>query len=407
MVTVKEPSIPSAPGERPRLAARINGLHTSHDARLLARLEAFRGEIFPFHIGESHQLPEAPIRQALDVVDDHPIYHCSPPQGLPPLREAIAAHLRRSGLTHVTPEDILIVHGATHGLYLACQALLDPGDEVLVLSPHWPLINEMIHATCATPIEVPFTSGPEPQAALRSVERLASRIGPRTRAVYLTSPNNPDGAVLEREELAGIARLCVEHDLIALVNEAYDRFLYVKKPPRLGMLPGMAERTVHVFSFSKSHRMAGLRVGYVLAPSAIREAMTKLTRLSIYNVPVLMQRAALAACGQEESIREMVATARQGRDFLCAALESVPGVRLQRPQGGAYVFADLDELLGKHDCAELLDHCLDEGVVFSPGESFGAEYPRWARFCFTAMDTSTLERGAHLLTVLLRRFSTK
>jgi aspartate/methionine/tyrosine aminotransferase len=399
------PCVPPAPGPRPRLAARIAGLRASLYARILARLESFQGELFPFHIGESHQLPDAAIREALGTVDDRAIHRYSHPQGLPPLREALAAHLRSTGMTHVEPSDVLVVHGATHGLSLACQAILDPGDEVLVLSPHWPLINGMIHTACAIPVEVPFTSGPGPQAAQGSVALLASRIGPKTRAVYLTSPNNPDGAVLGREELEGIARLCIEHDLYALVDEAYDRFLYADSPPRLAMLPGMAERTINVFSFSKSHRMAGLRVGYVVAPPAIREAMTKLANISIYNVPVLMQRAALAACGQEEAVRETVALARKGRELLCSALETVPGVRFQRPQGGAYVFVDLDGILGERDCAELLERCLDEGVVFSPGEAFGTGYERWARFCFTTMDADTLERGAHKLTSLLRQFS--
>jgi aspartate/methionine/tyrosine aminotransferase len=389
---------------RPRLAARIAGLRPSLYARILGRIEAFDGEVFPFHIGESHQLPDVAIREALKSADDRAIHRYAHPQGCVPLREAIAEQCRRSGRPGVGRDDVLVVHGGTHGLSLACQAVLDPGDEVLVLSPHWPLINGMIRTACAVPVEVPFTSGLQHERGASPARVLTSRLTERTRAIYLTSPNNPDGAVLSAEQLAEVARVCLEHDLYAFADEAYERFLYVDRPPPLATLAGMAERTISIFTFSKTYRMAGLRVGYVVAPPDLREAMTRLANISVYNVSLLMQRAALAAIGCEASVEETVAQARRGRELLCAGLRSVPGVRFHVPEGGAYLFANLGELLGERDCYELLERCLDEGLVFAPGEGFGADYSRWARFCFTTMEEAKLERGTEKLASLLRAF---
>lgn len=400
--------MPHAPGTAPatprraRLAERISGLKPSLYARIVRRIEAHEGEVFGFHIGESHLAPDAAVLEALhQSAHDRTIHRYASPQGLIPLRDAIAQDLGLRG-SPVHPNDVLVVHGATHGLSLACQAVLDPGDEVLVLSPHWPLINGMITTACAVPVEVPFTSAPDGSAPRPEV--LASFVTERTRAIYLTSPNNPDGAVLSAEQLDVIAGLCRAHDLYAFVDEAYERFLYVDRPPSLAQRQGMAERTIRIFTFSKTHRMAGLRVGYVVAPPDILGAMTRLSNLSVYNVSLLMQRAALAAMGADAAVSESVAEAARARDQLCAALSSVQGLRFRAPHGGAYVFADLDALLGDRDCEALLDCALDEGVVFSPGEGFGAAYARWARFCFTAMDAEKLARGSDRLAQVFARF---
>lgn len=387
---------------RARLAGRIAGLRPSLYARVLQRIEAHGGEVFPFHIGESHLSPAPEICAALlEAAEDRAIHRYASPQGLVPLREAIAERLRLSGRAGISRDDVVVTHGATHGLSLVCQAVLDPGDEVLVLSPHWPLINGMIHTACAVPVEVPFTT--DPRAAERPPPgRLSSFVTERTRAIYVTSPNNPDGAVLGPAQLEEIARTCVEHDLYAFVDEAYERFLYVDAPPPLSSFDGMAERTIGIFTFSKTHRMPGLRVGFVVAPPDVRDAVTRLANLSVYNVSLMMQRAAIAACACESAVAETISQARAARDVLCSALSEIPGVRFRVPDGGAYIFADLSQVLGEGDCYALLERALDVGIVFSPGEGFGAEYGKWARFCFTAMDERKLARGAERLVALLR-----
>lgn len=390
---------------RDRLAQRIAGLRPSLYARVLGRLETYSGEIYPFHIGETWLQPAPAIKAALGAVDDGAVHHYGHPQGILELREAIAARVSARGHA-VNADDVIVTHGATHGLNLACQAILDPGDEVLVLSPHWPLINGMIHTACAVPVEVPFTCQLRARPNVDVEALLRPHLSPRTRAIYVTSPNNPDGVVLREGELGALARFCVENDLYAFVDEAYEAFHFVEPAPSLACLPGMEERAIRVFTFSKSHRMAGLRVGFSIASPDVRAAMVKLANISIYNVSLLMQRAALVAlseCG--ETVSETSRTALEARDILCDALGSLEGISFTPPEGGAYVFADLSRVLGDADCFELLDACLDEGVVFSPGVGFGAAYEKHARFCFTAMEPERLRRGAARLGEVIRRFN--
>jgi aspartate/methionine/tyrosine aminotransferase len=388
--------------DRPRLAGRISGMKPSLYARILSKLASFQGETYPFHIGETHLLPPPEVRAALRQVEEPTFHHYGHPQGIIEIRESIAVRLNKTGRPDVTAGDVILTHGATHGLNLACQAILDPGDVMLVLSPHWPLINAMVHTASAVPVEVPFTSQIR-QSKIGVTQLLEEHLQPRTRAIYLTSPNNPDGVVLTREELMEISRFCVTHDLYALVDEAYDRFHFGKAPPKLATLPGMQDRTISTYSFSKSHRMAGLRIGYAVAPSDIRDAMIKMANISIYNVSLLTQRAALAALqAGEEVVEASVQAAQTASATFCDILSEAEGVQFLRPEGGAYVFANLEGILGKRSCFDLLDDCLDEGVVFAPGAGFGRHYNTWARFCFTAMSPDRLERGSRKLVQLLK-----
>ncbi len=394
---------PPAP-KRPRLAGRMLGLPPSLYTKILSRLQRHKGEVFPFHIGETHLLPVPEVMDALRQVDDAAVHHYGHPKGILELRSAIADHLQARGQPDVTPEDVVVTHGATHGLNLACQAILDPGDVMLVLSPHWPLINHMVHTACAVPVEVPFSTRLRHEN-VNAYDILKENILPRVRAVYVTSPNNPDGVVLRNDELADIARFCTEHDLYALVDEAYDSFHFGKRYRKMSSFPGMAERTISVHTFSKSFRMAGLRVGYNVAPPDVRHAMTRLANISIYNVSLLTQRAALRALNDcIASVEETVQSAKEAASYFCDQLDQVAEFQFLHPEGGAYVFANLTEILQGQDAFAFLGACLDVGIVFAPGAGFGKDYANYGRFCFTAMAPDHLERGATLLLETARKF---
>lgn len=388
-----------------RLATRTAGLRPSLYARLLRRLESFEGELYPFHIGESWLLPDASVKRALAELDEHSVHRYGHPQGIPALRELIASQLSTPG-SAVSADNVVVTHGATHGLHLACQALLDPGDEVLVLSPHWPLINGMITAASACPIEVPFTCRlrSESKAPVSVVDVLQPYLSSRTKAVYVTSPNNPDGAVLDVRELEQLAQVCVEHDLFALVDEAYDRFCFHDRPPPLSVFKGMEHRAVRLFSLSKSHRLAGLRVGFAAAPLPICDAMVRLANISVYNVSLLVQRAALVALAEgEESVQVSRKAAEAGHSVLLEALRAIDGLQVRPAQGGAYLFVDLAPFLRGRTCIELLDQAAAQGVLFAPGVGFGSAYASYARFCFTTMEPERMLRGVRRLGELLHQ----
>ncbi|MFZ9886598.1 MAG: pyridoxal phosphate-dependent aminotransferase [Myxococcota bacterium] len=397
----------SRPPYEPRLATRTAGLRPSLYARLLRRLESYAGEVYPFHIGESWLLPDPSVKRALAELDEHSVHRYGHPQGLPVLRELIADQLTHAGPA-VSADNVVVTHGATHGLHLACQALLDPGDEVLVLSPHWPLINGMITAASAIPVEVPFTCRlrNEALAPISIDDLIRPYLSSRTKAVYVTSPNNPDGVVLDERELAQLARVCVDHNLLALVDEAYDRFCFHHRPPPLTAFPGMEERAGRLFRLPKSHRLAGLRVGFASAPVPICDAMVRLANLSVYNVSLLVQRAALAALADgEESVQVSCAAAENGHRVLLDALHGIDGLVFRPAQGGAYLFVDLAAFLKGRTCAELLDEAVTRGVLFAPGVGFGSAYQSHARLCFTSMPPERMVRGVQRFKELLHHLA--
>jgi aspartate/methionine/tyrosine aminotransferase len=259
----------------PRLGRVSSALPESVFARLWPRLEAHAGEVFPFHLGDVHLPPAAPLSAT-----DASFYPYGAPAGDPALLAALGDKLARRNQLHGA---VQITCGATHAFACATRALLDPGDEVVLLAPHWPLIRGQILACLATPIECAST---DPRA----------KISPRTAALYVTTPGNPDGRVLAREELETVAAVAREHDLWVLADEVYEDFTFDgREHVSIGSLPGMAERTVTVFSFSKAYGLAGLRVGYLVGPPSLVDPVRKLANHSVFNVPVALQRTALAA----------------------------------------------------------------------------------------------------------------
>jgi aspartate/methionine/tyrosine aminotransferase len=190
------------------------------------------------------------------------------------LREVLAQKLaRENGITaHV--EDIVVTAGGTHGLYLAMQCLLSPGDELLALSPHWMAIPKLVGFAAGArmrslPVYLELLAGAWSPGEFAA--RLREAIGPDTRGIYLNTPNNPTGAVLSREHLAALAEVAIDRDLFVISDEAYEHLTYDgAKHISIGSLPGMAERTLSVFTFSKSYAMTGWRVGYVVSPPALR-----------------------------------------------------------------------------------------------------------------------------------------
>ena len=387
-----------------RLARRLDGLPPSLYARVMARLSSYGGEVYPFHIGETWLLPTKALQEALLSADDRALHRYGHPQGLLSLRETIVAQTDLAA-QHVSPEQVIVTHGATHGLHLACQAVLDPGDEVMVLSPHWPLFNNMVHTAGAIPVEVPFTCQLRKEDDCDVEALLRGYVSEKTRALYVTTPNNPCGTVLKPQERLAIARFAEQHQLFVFADEAYEKFHFDTPPAPMRSLPGMAERTISIYTFSKSHRMAGLRVGYCIAPPDVLGAMIKLANISVYNVSLLMQRAAQIALEQGQAdVAETVAAAGTGAQLLTNEFEKLPGLQFHRAEGGAYLFVDLSDVLQGRDCFDLLDTCLDRGIVFSPGVGFGKDYSAWGRFCFTAMAPEHLMRGTERLAEIIRSF---
>ncbi len=304
------------------------------------------------------------------------------------------------------PRHIQITAGATHALACAMRTMVDPHDEVLILSPYWPLVRGQVLAVGARPVEVPFSSRlhDDPDTDLHAL--IHEYVTPRTTAIYVINPNNPDGKVLRRRDLEVIAEVARSLNLWVLSDEVYEEFAFDGRTHvSLATLPGMFERTCTAFSFSKTYGQAGLRVGYLVGSEAAITAVRKLSNHTIYSVPRAMQNAALAALEHGEPF---IAAARQAykaaRDVSMAAL-SAAGIPGHAPEGGSYIFINLSRWIderGAHaGSLAVLEKLAMSGILLAPGEAFGKDYRSWARFCYTAVPRDRLDAGlAKIIAVL-------
>jgi aspartate/methionine/tyrosine aminotransferase len=356
----------------------------------------------PLQIGDTWLAPPAEAQRVLTELDatDPSIYRYGATGGLTALRDAVAAAVRRHGV-EVDPEtEVLIGNGGTHALFCAARAVLDDGDEVLMASPYWPLAPGVFTSCGAIPIEVPLTQRLYADPTVDAGAAFSALIGPRTKAIYVISPNNPDGKVLSRRDLEGIAAVARAHDLWVFSDEVYADIVFDGEHVSIASLEGMRERTIVLHSMSKSHALAGCRVGFAVAPPAVIASARRVSTHSGFNVSVVMQRAALAALSDLAFPGAAKETYREARDRALAALAGA-NVVAHRAQGGTFLFLDFTpafaamgpERAGPRPLLTLLEHAVDRGVLLAPGDAFGAGYESCARLCTTAVPIERVLQG--------------
>jgi aspartate/methionine/tyrosine aminotransferase len=387
----------------PALSVAGSTVPASIFAKLREHLARYPGDVIPLQIGDTHLRPPV-LLEDFGWGDAGELYAYGAPAGWGPLVEAVAAKARDKNGIAVGEAGVQIACGATHALSCAVQALCDRGEELILVTPHWPLIKGMAVGHGVVPVEVPHQTGGGSSSASGPLDdrrdlgaRLEAAVTPRTSAIYFATPNNPDGVMFGGDELDAIARVAERHDLWILADEVYEDYCYDARHVSIASLPAARARTVTVFSFAKSYAQAGLRVGYALAPEPVAAAIRKLVNHSVYNVPVAMQRAALAAM-------------RDGQAFLAAARDRYRAARdraLTRlaapatcPRGGAYLWVDFSRWSGD-DCMPVLEQVAERGVLLAPGSAFGDVCRRYARLCFTGVDESRLDEGIDRVNAVL------
>lgn len=357
---------------------------------LLERARRHPGPLYHLDVGDTWMEPLDAARCEHLLTRDHPLLHAyAPPQGEPALLDAIEVVLAGRGGGQVARDDIQVVSGATAGLSQSCQALLDPGDEVLLPSPYWPLIRGLIASRGAVPVEVPlWTRLDEPGFDLEA--ELEARVTPRTAALYLNSPHNPTGRILPDAQVAAVARVAERHDLWVLSDDVYEDLWYgAEAPAPPWTREDLRARTVATHSVSKAYGMAGVRVGYTHGPASAMRAVRAVQLHQTYCAPRPMQLAAARALreGDEWLARLRAAYAEAAR--MTAATLGVP-----RVEAGAFVFFDVAQRVGPaEDAMPFLERCVDAGVLLVPGAACGAAHRTWARACFTTLAPSALERA--------------
>jgi aspartate/methionine/tyrosine aminotransferase len=357
-------------------------------ARLREHLARFPGDVIPLQIGDTYLPPPAHLADSISDAPHSELYTYGAPHGYLPLLETIAA---RHG---VSVDNVQIAMGTTQALTATVGALCDPGDELVMLTPHWPLIRGIALAAHVVPVEV-LAHAVLPAAEL--VARITAAITPRTTAIYFATPNNPDGEMLAKDQLVAIAALAEHRGLWLIADEVYEHYTYDQPHVSIASLPGAAERTVSTYSFAKSYAQAGLRVGYAVGPASVMATMRKLINHGVYNVPVAAQRAAVAAMRQGDGfLADARGLYRAARDRARSRLKASAAL----PPGGAYLWVDFSPWSGD-DCMPVLERCAAAGVLMAPGSAFGAGCDRYARLCFTGVAPARLDEGIDRINAVL------
>jgi aspartate aminotransferase len=263
-------------------------------------LRATGQTVHAFHGGEPFfETPEA-IKQALYAATEENKTRYAPSSGIAPLRAALVDKLRERNGIQATADQVLITVGGAHALYCAFHAVLDPGSECLLFSPYWTPIADMIRGTEARPLYV-STEAARRSGIMATLEQLTT---PETRAIYYNTPQNPSGVVFTRAEAQEVAEFAQRRDLIVIADEAYEDLVYDGEHLSIASLPGMAERTISTYTFSKSYAMTGWRIGYAVAQEPWMTAMRKLVLYSTNGVPTMVQWAALEALRLGPELRQ-------------------------------------------------------------------------------------------------------
>ena len=364
-----------------RLAGRLEGVGFSDIVKVRNKVMALRAQgapVYQFEGGEPFLNTPKPIKDAMTraLVDNKTRY--APSSGISELRAAIAAKLRARNRIDAREQDVLILNGGMQGLFGAFQSVVDPGDEVLVFSPFWTPIRDLIAHCQGKTVLVPSAEARNEGFP----ETLARYSTDRTRAIYFNTPQNPTGLVFTREEAEAVARFARERDVVVIADEAYEDLVYEGEHVSIASLEGMLERTITCYTLSKSYAMTGWRVGYVVAAEPWMTGLKKCLLYTTNGVSTPSQWAALAAFDLPvdfyESIRREY---RERRDLLVSGLNEL-GLTCDPPAGAFYAFPDVSRVHKESRAAA--DILLERAQVATvPGIVFGDHGEGHLRFSFS------------------------
>jgi aspartate/methionine/tyrosine aminotransferase len=365
--------------------------------REIANAGMGRADVLAFWFGESDEVtPEVIRRAAIESLERGETFY-SQNLGLPELREDLA---RYTSTLHPAVEAgrIVVTSGGVSGLMLAAQALVDAGDEVVVVTPVWPNLVAQPAIMGATVRRVALE--PVAGAWTLDMDKLLAAVTARTRMLIVNAPNNPTGWTLTRAEQQRILDHCRATGTWLLADEVYERLYF--EPTDHGCAPSFldiaapGDRLVVAHSFSKSFLMTGWRLGWLVVPAAMTDALGKLIEFNTSCASVFTQRAAIAALAHRDEITPaIVAHLKTCRDTLVPLLAAIPGVQVAVPRGGMYAFFKLDGFDDSLAVARRL--VIEAGLGLAPGAAFAPEAGGWLRWCFAAKDTGRLVEGVRRL----------
>ena len=392
----------------PRTTPTADGLSDRIFGEMAARARRHSGKIHALQVGDTYLDPPAMMRaESLRSADHVRLHNYAAVQGEPVLLDAIVEHLRARGGVEVDRELVQVTNGGTGGLSAIAQTLLDPGDEVLLPSPFWPLARGIIASRGAVPVQVPLFTRLDQiglgETALDVETLLEGAVTERTTAIYVNTPNNPTGRVLSSPVLAAIGRVAARHALWILCDEAYEElWLGDDAPAPAWARDDFRARSVAVHTLSKGYGFAGARIGFVHGPAEAMRVLRSVNTFHTYCAPRPFQ------IGAARAMREAGTWLDEARAlYREAGARAADALRVARPEGGTFLFVDVSAYLrdGEDSCVAFLDRALDAGVWLTPGTACGRDFPRHVRLCFTAVPPAELDEALLALVPLLRSAS--
>jgi aspartate aminotransferase len=377
------------------IAERISTISVSSTAKVSGDAERLRAEgvdVVDFGAGEPDFPTPDNIKQAALRALEQNFTKYTATGGTPELKKAVCERHAQDFGTAYQPAECLITVGGKHAIFNLTQALVNPGEEVIIPVPYWVTYKDVVNFAGGKCV---FVKTDESQGFTLTAAMIEPHLSGRTRMVILNSPSNPSGAVMDRSEFEKTLSLTAERGIYLLTDECYCKFLYDSQPFSIASLPGAKETVTVAGSLSKTYAMTGWRIGFALAPPSIIAAMLKLQSHCTSNPTSVSQKAAVEAlCGPQDSVARMLAEYRKRRDFVVQRLRAIPGVRCAEPRGAFYAYPNVGAALGKNriqNTLELSERLLSEAhVAVVPGEAFGTD--QHIRISY-ATSMRELERG--------------
>ena len=377
------------------IAERISNISVSSTMKVAADAEKLRSEgvdVVDFGAGEPDFPTPDNIKQAAIRALEQNFTKYTPAGGTAELKKAVCERHKLDFGTDYKPAECLITVGGKHVIFNLTQAIVNPGDEVIIPVPYWVTYKDVVNYAGGKCV---FVDTDENKGFTLTASMIEPHLNARTRMVFINSPSNPSGAVLDRAEFEKIYQLTSDRGIFLMTDECYCKFLYDSEPFSIAALPGAKETVLVAGSLSKTYAMTGWRIGFGLVPQAIATAMMKLQSHSTSNPTSIAQKAAVEAVrGPQESVGIMLAEYRKRRDFVVQRLRQIPGVTCQEPQGAFYAYPNLGVVIGKNgidNTLKLAERLLaDSHVAVVPGEAFGTD--KHVRISY-ATSMQELERG--------------
>jgi aspartate/methionine/tyrosine aminotransferase len=360
----------------------VLSLRTS-EIRTVANAGMARGDILPFWFGESDQPTPAFIREAAaQALLDGKTYYTHN-LGRPDLRQALSQYLTGLHDTPIGVERLAVTNAGVNALMVATQAVISPGDRVVVVAPVWPNVAEIPRIMSAK-VETVALSAAQGRWRL-DLDRLMAALTPDTTALFLNSPNNPTGWTLPAEDRSAILERCRRYGIWLIADDVYERLSFGPAGKAPSFLPMVTadDRLISTNSFSKAWRMTGWRLGWMVLPPALVEPVGVLLEYNTSCAPDFVQTGAIAALADGEPHVEALRTELlAAKDQVLGALRAMPGVEAPEPDGGMYAFFRIE---GRSDAVALANDLIDKvGLGLAPGSAFGEEGAGWLRWCFAA-----------------------